>query len=239
MLSYLTLLIFPNKITNKIPNNMLKRFCNNIVMISITLLFIIPNLTTPIFAADNDNNKNNTILSEKQKISEPKTLLPEQHRLAPEKEIKLHVTSDSMLVEKESLLITFSGNVVATQEDSLIKSDKLSVLLFTDKEKQANQSNLRHDIKSLTASGNVKFSSGNRTASADQAVYTSADQKIILTGDSPRVMTGESYVTGKKITLFQDSGRVIVEGGKEQRVEALFNSKEDFKQNYVPKVLTQ
>ncbi|MBF0113299.1 MAG: hypothetical protein HQK74_11300, partial [Desulfamplus sp.] len=60
---------------------------------------------------------------------------------------------------------------------------------------------------------------------------TSTDQKIVLTGDSPRVTTGDSYITGNVITLFQESGKVMVEGGKERRVEALFNSQDDFKQN--------
>ncbi|MBF0204071.1 MAG: lipopolysaccharide transport periplasmic protein LptA [Desulfamplus sp.] len=159
------------------------------------------------------------------------------NKTTSDKELKLHVTSDSMLVEKDSSIITFSGNVVATQGDSVIKADKISVFLFTDKEKTAysaktNSTDTKQNIKSMTASGNVKLSSGtNRTAFADQAVYTAIDEKIILTGDAPRVMTGESYVTGKKITLFQNSGKVIVEGGKEKRVEALFNSKEDFNQD--------
>ncbi len=148
------------------------------------------------------------------------------------KDKKLHITSDSMLVEKESSIITFSGNVVATQGDSVIKADKISVALFTDKDKKDSASDIKQEIKSLTASGNVRLSSANRTATSEKAVYTSTDQKIVLTGDSnfPRVMTGESYITGKTITLFQNSGKVIVEGGKEQRVEALFNSKEDFRQ---------
>ncbi len=148
------------------------------------------------------------------------------------KDERLHVTSDSMLVEKESSTITFSGNVVATQGDSVIKADTIMVLLYTDKEKKVAHSNIKQEVKSLTASGNVNLTSANRNALAEKAVYTSIDQKIVLTGASnfPRVTTGESYITGKTITLFQNSGKVIVEGGKEQRVEALFNSKEDFRQ---------
>ncbi|MBF0232107.1 MAG: hypothetical protein HQK62_09320 [Desulfamplus sp.] len=159
------------------------------------------------------------------------TTISEQKKSTDLGEKKLHITSDSMLVEKESAIITFSGNVVATQSDSVIKSDTIIVLLFTDTEKKAHPANRNQEIKSITASGNVKFTSGNRTAFADKAIYTASDQKIILTGGAPRVMTGESYVTGKKIILFQDSGKVIVEGGKDKRVEALFNSKEDFNQN--------
>ena len=35
----------------------------------------------------------------------------------------------------------------------------------------------------------------------------------------PKVITGENFVTGKKITLFQKDGRIIIEGG----VKATFN----------------
>ena len=218
MLSYLTPWIFPNR--------MLKSFYSNIGIAFITLMFFIFPFITPL-AAD---NKKDTVSSEENKKYEQQKS-PEQTKSPPKQEKKLHVTSDSMLVEKESSIITFSGNVVATQADAIIKADSISVLLFTDKEKKATPANIRQEIKSLTASGNVQLSSGNRTASADQALYTSTDQKIILTGESPRVTTGESYITGKKIILFQNSGKVIVEGEKDKRVEALFDSKDDFKQD--------
>ncbi|MBF0209962.1 MAG: lipopolysaccharide transport periplasmic protein LptA [Desulfamplus sp.] len=189
---------------------MLTLFYKNIFILFIIILSIIPNATCPIFASD--NGKPNRVS-------------------APQEAAKLHITSDSMMVEKEPSMITFSGNVVATQGESVIKADSILVHLFTESEKKAIPTNSNQEIKSLTASGNVRFSSGNKTAYADKAVYTSTDQKIVLTGDSPRVTTGDSYITGKVITLFQESGKVMVEGGKERRVEALFNSQDDFKQN--------
>lgn len=190
---------------------MFNLFYKIFLIAAITVVFNISQLTSHISAADTAKPQSNSQST---------------------KDKKLHITSDSMLVEKESSIITFSGNVVATQGDSVIKADKISVALFTDKDKKNSSSDIKQEIKSLTASGNVRLSSANRTATSEKAVYTSTDQKIVLTGDSnfPRVMTGESYITGKTITLFQNSGKVIVEGGKEQRVEALFNSKEDFRQ---------
>ncbi len=190
---------------------MFNLFYKVFLIAAISVVFTISQLTAPISAADTAKPQSNSQST---------------------KDKKLHITSDSMLVEKESSIITFSGNVVATQGDSVIKADKISVALFTDKDKKNSSSDIKQEIKSLTASGNVRLSSANRTATSEKAVYTSTDQKIVLTGDSnfPRVMTGESYIAGKTITLFQNSGKVIVEGGKEQRVEALFNSKEDFRQ---------
>lgn len=209
-----------------------------ILIVSITFVFLINSYSPNVQAANSKKDEATSIPYEttsaehleptaiKQKSSA--SFDKQKPKLPQEK--KLHVTSDNMLVEKESSTISFSGNVIATQGDTVIKADKVSVFLFTDKEKKALPENMKQEIKSITASGNVRFESENRTAFADKAVYTATDHKIILTGESPRVMTGESYVTGKKIILFQNSGKVIVEGGKEKRVEALFNSKEDFKQ---------
>jgi len=208
--------------------------------LALTIIFL---LMMPYCAtAEAESNKRDKTASDKNQslpIEQGKPVLLQQGRSAsseqqkptPPNEKKLHITSDNMLVAKESSIITFSGNVVATQGDSVIKADSISVLLFTDKEKKAHPADIKQEIKSITAAGNVRFVSGNRRAFADQALYTTTDHKIILTGTAPSVMTGESYVTGRKIILFQDSGKVIVEGGKERRVEALFNSKEDFKQD--------
>ncbi len=137
----------------------------------------------------------------------------------------LHITSDTMIVEKDTSVIEFSGNVVATRDDSVINADKIHVVLYSEKEKKSFPSDKKQqDVKMITATGNVKFVSGDRTAFADKAVYTSSDEVLVLTGDAPRVITGDNFVTGKKITLFQESGRVVIESGGPKRVEALFKT---------------
>ncbi len=166
---------------------------------------------------------------QKKQSSEQKKQSSEQEKQSSEQEKKLRITSDSMLVEKISSIIQFSGNVVVTQQNTVINADSITVTLFTDEEKKAQKSDPKQDVKEMIASGNVKFSSDNRSAFADQAIYTASDQKLVLTGDAPRIITGESYVTGKKIILYQNSGKVIVEGDKIKRVEALFDAKDNFK----------
>lgn len=143
-------------------------------------------------------------------------------------EKQLRITSDSMLVEKTSNIIRFSGNVVVTQQNAVIHADTITITLLSDKEKKAKKSDVKQDIKKMVASGNVEFTSDDKSAFADKAVYTASDQKLVLTGKAPKVITGESYVTGKKITIHQNSGRVTVEGDGAKRVEALFNSKDNF-----------
>ncbi|MCK5099957.1 MAG: hypothetical protein KAR45_17740 [Desulfobacteraceae bacterium] len=130
----------------------------------------------------------------------------------------LNVTSDSMLAKKIASTIEFKGNVIVTREDSIIHADAITIFFTkeTDKNKQKTKEN---KIKKIVAIGNVKYFSGERKAFADKAVYIYNDEVLVLTGNMPKVITGENSVTGKKITLFQKDGRIIIEGG----VNATFN----------------
>ncbi len=146
-----------------------------------------------------------------------------QTQMKEREQKELHITSDSMEVEKASSIIRFSGNVVVTQQTSVIHADTITLTLYSDEEKKKLSEQRRQDIKMMVASGNVQFSSNDQKATADKAIYTALDQTLVLTGTAPKVFTGESFVTGKKITLYQNSGKVVVEGDHSKRVEALFN----------------
>ena len=136
----------------------------------------------------------------------------------------LHVTSDTMISERDAAFVEFVGNAKATSRDSVVHADSIKVFLYKDAEKKELKKEDEQNIKEILATGNVRFISGDRKAFAEKAVFTTANQTLILTGGSPKVITGESFVTGKKITLFKKDGRVVVESGKKKRVEALFNS---------------
>ena len=144
----------------------------------------------------------------------------------------IHVTSDSMTSERDRAFVTFNGNAIATREGIVIKADAIDVFLYTPDEKKnrartaspETDQNINQNIKEIIARGNVKFTSEEHRAFADMAVYNTTTELLVLTGEAPKVITGKSYVTGKKITLFQKSGKVIVEGGNNQRVEALFDA---------------
>ncbi|MCP4116014.1 MAG: hypothetical protein GY737_11535 [Desulfobacteraceae bacterium] len=131
-----------------------------------------------------------------------------------------------MISERNAAFVEFVGNAKATSRDSVVHADSIKVFLYKDKEKKELKEEDEQNIKEILATGNVRFISGDRKAYAEKAVFTTADQTLILTGGSPKVITGESFVTGKKITVFRNDGRVVVESGKEKRVEALFNTKD-------------
>ena len=53
----------------------------------------------------------------------------------------------------------------------------------------------------------------NFTAFAVKAVYTYKNEVLVLTENNPKVITDGNSVTGEKITLFQQDGRITIEGG--------------------------
>jgi lipopolysaccharide export system protein LptA len=137
----------------------------------------------------------------------------------------LHVISDEMVAEQNTAMVEFKGNVKATQDDAVLLADAVKIYFYPTKEEQKGESR----VKRIVATGKVEYSAGDRKALADKAVYTTADEKLVLTGKSPKLLTGKSWVTGKKITLFRNQERVMVESDGKKRVEAFFDSQDQKK----------
>lgn len=138
---------------------------------------------------------------------------------------QIHVVSDKMIALKDESSAEFIGNVTVTRDESILKADHIKIYFETD-----NTKNSESNIKQIVAQGNVEYSSLDRKATADKAVYSAIDETLILTGNTPKVVTGQSYVSGEKIIVYQKTDQVVVEGGGTQRVEAIFNP-EDNKKN--------
>lgn len=131
----------------------------------------------------------------------------------------LHVVSDKMIAQRELSMVEFIGNVKAVQEDSVVTADSIKVFFVESSE----QSDAKSNVKQIISTGNVEYTAGERKAFADKAVYTAENETLVLTGKSPKLVTGTSFVTGKKITLYRNQDKVLVESDGKKRVEAMFN----------------
>ena len=148
---------------------------------------------------------------------------------SPAGDTSIHITSDTMEFDRKNNQVIFSGNVVARRLDTTLKADYVKVYLYGENEKKppTAATGVPGDdtIKSLEARGNVQVKEKDNTATADQAVYSTGDQTIVLTGDAARVVSGDSWITGRKITLFQADNRVVVESDGTKRVNAFFDGR--------------
>jgi lipopolysaccharide export system protein LptA len=128
------------------------------------------------------------------------------------------VTVDSDKMErfgKEGLII-FSGNVVARQNNSVQYADRLEVYLDEKGDK----------ILRTVSTGSVRIITRDcRTATAKRAEYYDIEQRMVLLGNA-RVWQEDNVVSGETITIFLSQDRSIVQGGKSERVKAIFYSKD-------------
>ena len=88
----------------------------------------------------------------------------------------VHITSQRLEAEYEKKLITFIGDVVATQEEFTLYGDRL--LLYLNEKKKG--------IDKIVAQGNVRMVQANRTVRCQEATYYYEEGTLVL-GGSERV----------------------------------------------------
>jgi lipopolysaccharide transport protein LptA len=131
---------------------------------------------------------------------------------------KIRITADKLESDHEMQLVQFSGNVVATEDDVVIQADRMKVF-YTPGEGESVETGR---IDKIVSEGNVKivFDGATKTALAEKAVYLAETKVLELSGGDPQVWSGKNVIRGKKITVFQNENRSLVEGDDGAQVEA-------------------
>ena len=137
-------------------------------------------------------------------------------------EERIKISADTLTVDNESKIAEFTGNVKAQQGADNLRSDVLRIYYkggLGEKEKNVSGQDV---IDRIIATGNVKIRFDDTVAVSDEAVFISAEQVLILSGPSTRVISGNDSISGEKITLYRESGKINIEGSTQTRVEAIF-----------------
>jgi lipopolysaccharide export system protein LptA len=137
---------------------------------------------------------------------------------------KIDIKSDRLLIDNEKRTADFSGNVVAHQEETTIEADRLMIYYKESGGESAEA------LEKIVATGNVRIQFENGLAETPEAVYNMETRTFVLTGAGSRVISGNSSISGEKITLRRDDGKVTVEGGQSRQVEAVFYPEDEEKQ---------
>jgi lipopolysaccharide export system protein LptA len=141
---------------------------------------------------------------------------------SPENE-RIRITAQRFEADMQTRGSEFSGNVEATQGDTVIRADRLQVFYNKTEGGDAPTDQLQGQISKIVALGNVRIKSGERTAEAARAEYKTATGVLELFGPHAMVKTGNNSIAGSKITLYRNDARIQVEGG-DSRVEAVFET---------------
>jgi len=133
----------------------------------------------------------------------------------------LTVDSDRMERFGKENLVIFSGNVVARRDNSVQYADRIEVYLDEKGDR----------VLRTVSTGSVKIITKDcRTGTAQRAEYFDIEQRVTLIGNA-RVWEEDNVVSGDTITLFISQDRSIVQGGKQERVKAVFYSRDEDKRD--------
>jgi lipopolysaccharide export system protein LptA len=130
----------------------------------------------------------------------------------------IRITSERMESVDQKGTVLFTGDVVAVKGKMTIRTDRLEVFY----EKGADG---KKKLMQIIASGNVVIREGDRTGTAETAVYDKPGEIITLSGNA-RVQEGENRIQGEKIILYINEDRSVVESGSHGKVEAIVYSGE-------------
>ena len=146
----------------------------------------------------------------------------------------ISITADQMEADDRQKVVHFVGSVVARQDDVTVNCDRMQVFYqsvdsgenSTESQEESGLMGLgggSNEITRVECEGNVKITQGDRVALGQKAVYMAkgSPRTIILTGE-PRIWRNRDYLTGKRIIYYLDENRSVVEGGTDNRVNALF-----------------
>lgn len=106
------------------------------------------------------------------------------------------ITSDKLFFDYEAKEAIFIGNVVVSDPDLQLTSDKLVVTMTADDE-----------IEKLDAEGNVEIRMEGLHSRSGKAVYSLKEAKVVLT-DRPQVSREGSVMQAEKITYWRLENRM-------------------------------
>lgn len=150
------------------------------------------------------------------------------------------ITSRTMTVSNQENTAIFDGAVVLTRGLLVVHSDHMVVSFHGTDSKPAagaiksqahpstNKSEAQgrdapptvsdRSIRMVEATGRVKIEKADGRATCQKAVYYEDQKKIILTGDPVAWQKG-TRVSGKRIIMFLDEDRSVVEGDSQVVIE--------------------
>lgn len=160
----------------------------------------------------------------------------------------IEITADTLDVHQDEHKAIFSGNVIATQGTTNLRSKTMTAFYNQDDKpaaapdaaavKKAPEASSAQGISRIEAEGGVVFSTPTETAQGDKGVYNAATETIELSGGGVTLTRDQNILKGQKLVYNMATGRSVltsssgvqVDGvavGKPGRVHGLFMPKSD------------
>jgi len=141
------------------------------------------------------------------------------------------ITAKRITMRNQENKAIFEGNVVLKKGVLVVHSDVMVVFLKPSDPQAADTAPKatrkgsdelptisNRSVSKIEATGQVKIEKAEGRATCRKAVYNEDERKIVLTGD-PVAWQHGTRVSGKKIIMFLDDDRTIVEGESRVMIE--------------------
>lgn len=128
----------------------------------------------------------------------------------------VRISAETLVADDAEKFAEFSGNVRATQGETVINADRLKIFYDSQGSKEGGPLSGSDVIKKVVATGNVNIRFKELTAESQNAVYTVGDRVLLLSGPNSKVTREKSgTIAGSQITIHRDTGKIRFEGGVE------------------------
>lgn len=147
------------------------------------------------------------------------------------KDQPIDISSDALDVLQDQHKAIFTGNVIATQGTTNMRSKKMTVYYHDANSGEKNKNGeSAQGISRIDAEGDVLFTTPQETAKGDFAVYHVENNTIDLTGANVTLTRDKNILKGTHMIHNMTTGRSVltsgngatVSGGKPARVHGLF-----------------
>jgi len=128
----------------------------------------------------------------------------------------VNISADELEANLRKDIVIFVGNVVITQEELALNSDRVTVFY-------QNAGNKKSSISRIDASGTVKLTTKTETINATWGIYDFTD-KIITLGGKVILKRDDGEINGTRLVYNLDTGLITIEGSPKNngRVEGQF-----------------
>ncbi len=138
--------------------------------------------------------------------------LPAAAQIAPRiSEAPLDITGDRL--EVADGVATWTGNVRAVQDDTLLTAERLIADLDDN-----------GDFKKIRAVGSVRYSNGKEAITGKTGVYDAAARTITISDDVV-VTQGEQVMTGGQLIYWVDTRKILFTAPSGRRIRGIFYAK--------------
>lgn len=118
------------------------------------------------------------------------------------------ISADRLEVKQKENIALFTGNVVVSQDDMSLVSDRITV--FYEGERDQNNSAA---ISRLDASGNVVMTSSTETIKSTWGVYDFTE-KIITLGGNVEFNNADGQIKSPRLQVNLVTGQITMDGGR-------------------------